>query len=838
MSLTQLFRHWTYQIFAPGVLLREKYNAFKELLRYDDLCLDIIAEIEDIHYGNEHADWARIVWLCKRLSSAVEHLTAQLTLLSPAKYVDLPEYARKIDFYVRMALDVPVPDMSPPFLLPLGEAAAHPGLVGGKAAALGRIHAGGDIPCPPGMVVTAGAFRYILEAAELRPKLDAKLRKAILSRPDEMAGLAAELRQMVLSVHVPEDIAVPLRKAAMDMARTGNGLLAVRSSALAEDGQASFAGQYESVLSVRPEDVIAAYKKVLASKYGPRALTYRILSGLSDEETSMAVLCMPMVDAKAAGVLYTLDPGGRVSGREAMGIYAARGLGTAVVDGCIIPESVSVTREKHPRVLARDPESGDAPALPDEAAERLAEIGLRLESLFGRPQDVEWAMDASGAIAILQSRDVSADPGGEPAEPEADDGFGAYVDDAAPAGPDARHLPVPLVSGGVRVSGGAASGPAVHAQTVIEVSAVPEGAILVTPTLSPALARLTGRVAGVITAAGSRAGHFASVAREFGLPVAVFGPDIFSLVADGLEITLDADAGAVFPGRVESLVAGNVKPGPKASTPAALRLEKIMPLVARLTLTDPESPDFAPANMRSVHDIVRFAHEKSVAEMFSLVGRGGRGLASAKRLKTPLPFTMYILDLGGGLFEGAQGAATVAPGEIKSAPMWAIWSGLTSPQASWDDDAQFVDWEELDRISGGIFSGKSKLLASYAVISANYAHLMIRFGYHFSVLDTVCGSEDKNNYVNFRFKGGGGSLEQRLTRIEFISRVLTHFSFAVTVKGDMLDARMGRENEVIIQKRLAMLGYLLARTKLMDIALSASTDIRALVDEFLDATDR
>jgi len=838
MSLTQLFRHWTYQIFAPGVLLREKYNAFKELLRYDDLCLDIIAEIEDIHYGNEKADWARIVWLCKRLSSAVDHLTTHLTLLSPAKYVDLPEYARKIDFYVRMALDVPVPDMSPPFLLPLSEAAAHPGLVGGKAAAMGHVHANGDIPCPPGIVVTAGAFRYILEAAELRPKLDAKLRKVILSRPDEMAGLAAELRQMILTVHVPEDISAPLRQAAMDLARTGNGLLAVRSSALAEDGLASFAGQYESVLSVRPEDVLTAYKKVLASKYGPRALTYRVLCGLSDEETSMAVLCMPMVDAKAAGVLYTLDPGGRVGGREAMGIYAARGLGTAVVDGCIIPESVAVSRGKHPRVLSRDPETDDGPALPDEAAERLGEIGLRLESLFGRPQDVEWAMDAKGDIAILQSRDMGAEQTDAPGDDgEAEDGFGAYVDDGE-AQKRAKALPAALIAGGVRVSNGVAAGPAVHAQTVIEVSAVPLGAILLTPTLSPALARLAGRVAGVITAAGSRAGHFASVAREFGLPVAVFGQEIFTAIPDGQEITLDADAGSVFPGRVESLLAAQADVAPRAATPAALRLEKIMPLVARLTLTDPDSPDFTPSNMRSVHDIVRFAHEKSVTEMFSLVGKGGRGLASAKRLKTPLPFTMYILDLGGGLFEGIAGAATVTPGEIKSTPMWAIWSGLTSPQARWDDDAQFVDWEEFDRISGGIFSGKSKLLASYAVISANYAHLMIRFGYHFSVLDTVCGPEDKNNYINFRFKGGGGALVQRLTRIDFISRVLTHFSFAVTVKGDMLDARMARENEVIVQKRLAMLGYLLARTKLMDITLSEATDMRTLVDDFLDATDR
>ncbi len=844
MTLTQLFRHWTYQIFAPGVLLREKYNAFKELLRYDDLCLDIIAEIEDIHYGNEKADWARITWLCGRLLTAVEHLTARLSRLSPTRYLDLPEYARKIDFYVRLALEVPRPDMSPPYVISLAQAAGHSEKAGGKAAALGMAAGDKAVPVPPGVVVTAGAFRYFLEAGELRSKLDARLRRVTPSRPDEMAELSSEMRHLILSAQVPEDIAEPLRRAATELAPAGKGLLAVRSSALAEDGQVSFAGQYESILSVTPGDVVSAYKQVLASKYSPRALTYRIANGLSDEETSMAVLVMPMIDPRSAGVLYTLDPGGLVRGREAMGVYASTGLGTAVVGGGVIPESILLSRGKPPRVLDRVEndalQAGPEPVLDDEGAERLAAFGLRLEKLFGGPQDVEWALDKEGKLFILQSRNMTAGtpemrPSPAPAVPE--DEYGAYVDDGTTVAPHQTRDNA-LLSDGVRVSGGAAWGQAVHAQTVIDVSNIPEGAILLTPTLSPALARLVGQVSAVIAAAGSRAGHFASVAREFGLPVLVFGPEIFSVIEHGLEITVDADSGLVLPGRADELLAKTAKPGPERASPVARRLETLIPLVARLTLTDPDSPDFVPATMRSIHDIVRFAHEKSVAGMFSLVGRGGRGLASAQKLKTPLPLTMYILDLGDGLFVPPQSKGAVTPEEIKSTPMWAFWSGLTAPEASWDDDVHHADWEELDRISGGIFKKDSRLLASYAVISQNYAHLMIRFGYHFSVLDTVCGAEDKNNYISFRFKGGGGTLAQRLTRIDFISRVLTHFGFAVTVKGDMLDARLAREGEVLVQKRLAMLGYLLARTKLMDVTLSESTDLEALISEFLDKTDR
>ncbi len=559
----------------------------------------------------------------------------------------------------------------------------------------------------------------------------------------------------------------------------------------------------------------------------------------------MAVLVMPMVDAASAGVLYTLDPGGPGRGREAMGVYAARGLGTAVVGGGIIPESVTLTRTSPPRVLARDPvgretANREEPALSDENAVRLGEIGLRLEKLFGCPQDVEWAVAKNGELSILQSRPIAAnapDAAAPPVAAEPEDGFGAYVDDGT-SDDTVLDLSKALLSGGRLVSGGVACGRAVHAQTVIDVAAVPGGAVLLTPTLSPALARLASGVAAVVAAAGSRAGHFASVAREFGLPVLVFGPEIFSAIKDGQVVTVDADAGAVLPGKVEGLFGRARESRPSRDTPAARRLEKLVPLVARLTLTDPESPDFTPAKVRSIHDIVRFAHEKAVSEMFSLVGRGGLGLASAKKLKTHLPLTMYILDLGGGLFESAQTRGTLGPEEIKSTPMWAVWSGLTSPDASWDDDVQHADWEELDRISGGIFGKDTRLLASYAVISLNYAHLMIRFGYHFSVLDTVCGSEGKNNYINFRFKGGGGSLGQRLERIEFISKALTHFGFAVTVKGDMLDARLAREGEVIVLKRLAMLGYLLARTKLMDITLTETTDLDALVNDFLAKTDR
>ena len=165
--------------------------------------------------------------------------------------------------------------------------------------------------------------------------------------------------------------------------------------------------------------------------------------------------------------------------------------------------------------------------------------------------------------------------------------------------------------------------------------------------------------------------------------------------------------------------------------------------------------------------------------------------------------------------------------------MWALWWGLSSPDVAWNKDLLHVDWEEFDRISSGIFKADSALLSSYAVLSANYMHLMLRFGYHFSVVDALCGSDSKNNYINFRFKGGGASFDGRLMRIEFITRVLTHHGFTVTSKADLLDAKCSRDEEKVIQKRLAVLGKLLAETRLLDMRMESPDQIDTLVENFL-----
>jgi len=817
----ELFRRWTYQVFAPGVLLREKYNAFRELLRFDDACLELIAAIEDIHYGAVAVDWARVIHLTRRLRASVEEMVVRLTRLSPSRHLDLPEYAKKVDFYVQMALDVPVGDMAPPFVAPLADLAGDVGRAGGKAANLARAAGLARMPVPQGFVVTTGAFRYFLEACELRPKIDRWLRRVDLSRPNELAEAAAEIRRLILAAQLPDDVAGPLTQAARRLAVAPDGspvLLAARSSAVAEDGRASFAGQYESLLHVSPDEAVTAYLKVVAGKYAAKAITYRVLTGYADEETPMAVLFLPMLPAAASGVLYTRDSGDEDA---PMAVYAVPGLGAdLLVGGTASPERLALSHGPPHFLLDRHTRS--APVLPDAAARKLAALGLALETAFGAPQDVEWLLTPQGELAILQSRPMAVEcAAGVASAPR-------------PQHPDTR----PLVTGGARASGGTAAGTVLFAATILDIEAIAPGTVLVTPTLPPTLARAVDRLAAVVAVSGSRAGHFASVAREFGLPVVTGVTDAFTLLSEGTLVTVDADAGAVYPGRVAALLARGRQNRPSAGSPVAERLGRLVPLIAGLTLTDPASPDFAPSRVKSLHDIVRFAHEKAVTEMFSLVGTDARGLASAKKIRSHLPMTMYLLDLGGGVFESAAPDKELRPDQIKSAPLWALWSGLAAEDAPWPEGPPITDDAAFDRTSGGIFTSDSRHLASYAVVSDAYAHVMLRFGYHFTVVDALCGPKESQNFVNFRFKGGGATHEQRALRLSCVRRILAHFGFTVRTSGDLLDASLARIPESIAQKRLAMLGCLLAATRMLDLRLAGDDDANAWVEAFIKRTDR
>ncbi|NJC74043.1 phosphoenolpyruvate synthase [Planosporangium thailandense] len=301
------------------------------------------------------------------------------------------------------------------------DAVAHWG--GGKAANLHRLCAAG-FDVPEWTVLGTDVFAAYREVTGLGARVDALL--AAWERGDgDPEEVAAVIRRAF--AETPLD---PASRAAVADAYVGigGGAAAVRSSAAGEDSdQLSFAGQYDSFLNVVGVDAVAGrVRDCWASAYSSRALVYRRLHGLSSEPAGMAVVVQRLVPADVSGVLFTANI--RVRPRHEMLVSAVYGLGEGLVSGAVDADTITLDRatgavtavvvgEKRDRVMAGpapgcrtvavDPQRRAEPALTPAQIDALRTTGERIEALYGRPQDIEWAF-ADGRLYLLQSRPITA----------------------------------------------------------------------------------------------------------------------------------------------------------------------------------------------------------------------------------------------------------------------------------------------------------------------------------------------------------------------------------------------------------------------------------------------
>jgi pyruvate,water dikinase len=274
--------------------------------------------------------------------------------------------------------------MPAPLVRPLADTrATDTATAGGKAANLGELIAAG-FAVPEGFVLTTAAYR----AAATSAKVDA-------SHP-------RQAKDRLRAAKVPRRVAT----AAVDAyASLGRGKVAVRSSATAEDlPGASFAGQQDTFLDIEGDDaLLAAVRGCWASLWNERAVAYRGDHGIDDGSVELAVIVQRMVDATAAGVMFTADP---ITGRRGTAVIdAAAGLGDAVVSGAVDPDHY-VADPVSGRVTERTVRQG-RPVLRGEQIRELAGVGRRIEEALGSPQDIEFAVDAGGRLWIVQSRPIT-----------------------------------------------------------------------------------------------------------------------------------------------------------------------------------------------------------------------------------------------------------------------------------------------------------------------------------------------------------------------------------------------------------------------------------------------
>lgn len=303
-------------------------------------------------------------------------------------------------------------------------------LVGGKNASLGELIKA-DIPVPPGFSVTTEAYLEFITGS-LKEEIGRVLSRIDLQDVASLEGASQTIRELISQTPFPQKMADEIAsnyEALSNVVGTPELPVAVRSSATAEDlPGASFAGQQDTFLWVRGiEEVLKKIKQCMSSLFTPRAISYRVKMGFPHEKVLISVGIQKMVDARAAGVMFTLNP---LNGDPSKVVIEGNwGLGETVVAGVCNPDKFvvdKVTKDLVKEISLKetecvfDPRSGEVihrdiapdlrevPCLDDEEVLELARYAIKIEDYYGCPQDIEWAIDRQNPfpfnIYMVQSR--------------------------------------------------------------------------------------------------------------------------------------------------------------------------------------------------------------------------------------------------------------------------------------------------------------------------------------------------------------------------------------------------------------------------------------------------
>ena len=825
-----------------------RYLNFKTLLSTNNEVLELITDMEQAFSGNRTFGMAFIRANCTAISVNIYKIIKCLNEIANDKYKELLSVFEGILPKIERELQQKKLETGGELVLPLERVdKTMADYVGAKMANLGEVKNVVGFSVPEGFVITAAAYKRFLEYAGLHDEINRQIQSLDPADIARLHETSSAIQNLIINAPCPPELEDAIMKAYTDLIKkTGHDIhISMRSSALGEDTKnASFAGQYRSILNVGRENLILSYKEIIASKYSVPAISYRLNKGFRDEDIIMSVGCMTMVEAKAGGVMYSADPGN--IRHECIIINAVWGLGKPVVDGSMAPD-LFILSKKDPKIILKSKisakgqqlvsgtlegihladvagEQANNPAITNEQSALLGAIALRLEKHFGDPQDIEWAFEPDGSVSILQSRPLMV-LGEELTGIQ--DIPGSKVDPATV-----------ILSGGVTASPGVASGPAFVVETTVDMLQFPSGAVLVTKNPLPQWAALLNSAVAVITDKGGVTGHLAAVSREFNVPALLGTSTATRYIHNGDLVTVDATGRTVYTGRAEYLLE---KAAEKTSlmkgSPVHNTLGNILKYVAPLNLTDPDASNFTPEGCRTIHDITRFAHEMSLQELFGFKKDSSFPEHLAKRLVIDIPMQWWVIDLCDGCREGISGD-TIRLEDITSEPLLTLWEGITA--VPWKgpppiDTKGFFSVMYGATIDRSLVPGMRSRYAdrNYLIISKNFCHLSSRFGFHFSTVEAFFGEKVAENYICFNFNGGAADDVRKARRANLIKLILEKFDFWVKIKGDALFARLERQEIPFLKERLKVLGHLVMHTRQLDMVLSNSGRVNKYLEEML-----
>lgn len=429
-------------------------------------------------------------------------------------------------------------------------------LVGGKGANLGEMAKFG-IPVPAGFIVTAQAYFYFLEKANLRTKIKNYLSSLNLNEPDSLEQVSSHIKRLILTSPVPRDLAQAISE---NYAKLGTflkpALVAVRSSATAEDlPTASFAGQQETFLNISGDaSVVEKVRQSWASLFTPRAIFYREEQKFDHFKVGIAVPIQKMIQSETSGIMFTIDP--LSSDKSKIIIEAIYGLGEMIVQGQVIPDRYEISK-KDLKILKKDISTQDKMLVGQKHQNKLLEVpkkirslqkikdreitelgvlGKKIERHYFFPQDIEWAIE-NEKIYIVQTRPVTTMASVAKGKEEAKD--------IKLINPKLK----PIFTG-VGASPGIASGPVREIHSPKEINRVILGDVLVTEMTNPDFVPAMKKAVAIVTDQGGRTAHAAIVSRELGIPCVVGAKIATKLLKTGQVVTVNGETGEVFRGGI------------------------------------------------------------------------------------------------------------------------------------------------------------------------------------------------------------------------------------------------------------------------------------------------
>ncbi|MBF8304483.1 MAG: phosphoenolpyruvate synthase [Dehalococcoidia bacterium] len=461
--------------------------------------------------------------------------------------------------------------------------------VGGKGSNLGELTKH-QIPVPPGFVVTAPTYFYFLETTQLRPEIVSLINILNLEDSRQLQSVAYQIKNLISQAPMPPEIAQEIEQA---YKKLGKGLVAVRSSATAEDlPDASFAGQQRTFLNVQGEkEVVRATQDCWASLFEPRAIYYRQEKGFDHFQVGIAVPVQRMVQSDASGVILTVEP--ITSDRSKIVVEAILGLGEAIVSGEVTPDMFIVNKADFRIIekkigrqewqLVKSPvrslgrmESNIKVTIPPAAQSRqklsdkdiltLARLGKKIEDLYKFPQDIEWAKENSN-FYIVQSRPITTLTASVKAKEAEQVVLGEGV--------------ACLITGAA-ASPGIGAGPVRILLSPDEMDKVLHGDVLVAKMTTPDFVPAMKRASAIVTNEGGRTCHAAIVSRELGIPCVVGTKNATETLHEDQVITVDGKGGKVYEGRLVMVTPAS------DSTPVSCPVEVKTKTKVYVNLAEPE----------------------------------------------------------------------------------------------------------------------------------------------------------------------------------------------------------------------------------------------------------